>query len=94
MSLLLSLSAAARPCVASAQGASDYSSGEELCRVALSGCVKETQAASKLSDEKDSLLKYDKEQIERLEKEKNSIFRSPLLWVTVGIVTGVVIRGK
>ena len=72
----------------------DLEQGLSLCRVALDGCMTEEQRAEALSKSQSDLLKYDKDQIERLESEQNSIFRSPFLWVSVGIITGIIVRGS
>lgn len=59
-----------------------------LCRKAVDSQIKLNHAQQKQIDAQEDLLKTQRQKIDQLEKENNSILKSPWLWIGVGLIGG------
>lgn len=72
----------------------DDAQGLALCRVALNRCDDANTQANQVIDDQKAALDFYREDNKRLMDDKNSVLTNPWLWLTVGIITGAIVKGK
>lgn len=64
------------------------------CNDTLNSCESIRQKQKEMITAQDDLAKFQRERINDLEKSNKSIFNNPLLYFTLGLVTGVILLKK